>query len=53
MKILLADTLDALAQKTAVSLLKPSRNEYGYLLDFVDGNMMDWSVRPNRFYGCL
>lgn len=22
-------------------------NEYGYLLDYVDGSMMDWSVRPN------
>lgn len=23
-------------------------NEYGYLLDYVDGQMMDWSVRPNQ-----
>ena len=26
------------------------RNEYGYLLDYVDGNMMDWSVRPNMIF---
>ena len=25
-------------------------NEYGYLLDYVDGNMMDWSVRPNQIF---
>ena len=25
-------------------------NEYGYLLDFVDGDMMDWSVRPNMIF---
>ena len=23
-------------------------NEYGYLLDYVDGQMIDWSVRPNQ-----
>ena len=23
-------------------------NEHGYLLDYVDGQMMDWSVRPNQ-----
>lgn len=22
-------------------------NDYGYLYDYVDGNMVDWSVRPN------
>ena len=25
-------------------------NEYGYLLDYVDGTMMDWSVRPNMIF---
>ena len=25
-------------------------NEYGYLLDYVDGAMMDWSVRPNQLF---
>ena len=26
------------------------RNEYGYLFDYVDGYMMDWSVRPNMIF---
>lgn len=25
-------------------------NEHGYLLDYVDGSMMDWSVRPNMIF---
>ena len=25
-------------------------NEYGYLLDYVDNKMMDWSVRPNQLF---
>ena len=25
-------------------------NEYGYLLDYVDGTNMDWSVRPNMIF---
>ena len=25
-------------------------NDYGYLYDYVDGNMMDWSVRPNMIF---
>ena len=25
-------------------------NEHGYLLDYVDGQMMDWSVRPNQLF---
>jgi len=25
-------------------------NEYGYLYDYVDGNMVDWSVRPNMIF---
>lgn len=25
-------------------------NEYGYLYDYVDGNMIDWSVRPNMIF---
>ena len=31
-----------------VSFRKVFLNEYGYLLDYVDGQMMDWSVRPNQ-----
>jgi predicted glycogen debranching enzyme len=25
-------------------------NDYGYLYDYVDGNMIDWSVRPNMIF---
>lgn len=46
----LADSLDEQAQITAKSFVDVFRNEYGYLLDYVDGNMMDWSVRPNMIF---
>lgn len=42
--------LNQIADKTAVSFIDTFLNEYGYLLDFVDGNMMDWSVRPNMIF---
>lgn len=45
-----ADTLDELAAKTAKSFADVFLNEYGYLFDYVDGNMMDWSVRPNMIF---
>ena len=41
-----AEQLEAIAQKTKASFVDTFVNEYGYLLDYVDGNMMDWSVRP-------
>ena len=37
-------------EKTAPSFVETFLNEYGYLLDYVDGNMMDWSVRPNMIF---
>lgn len=46
----LADTLDAQAEITGKSFVETFRNEYGYLFDYVDGNMMDWSVRPNMIF---
>ena len=46
----LADALDAQAEVTGRSFVEVFRNEYGYLLDYVDGNMMDWSVRPNMIF---
>lgn len=46
----LADTLDAQAEITGRSFVEVFRNEYGYLFDYVDGNMMDWSVRPNMIF---
>ena len=48
--VLLADALDAQAEVTGKSFIEVFRNEYGYLLDYVDGNMMDWSVRPNMIF---
>jgi predicted glycogen debranching enzyme len=42
--------LEQLAQKTKQSFVDTFVNEYGYLLDYVDGNMMDWSVRPNMIF---
>ena len=45
-----ADSLDALAEKCKVSFLQTFLNEYGYLYDYVDGNMVDWSVRPNMIF---
>jgi predicted glycogen debranching enzyme len=46
----LADALDAQAEVTGRSFIEVFRNECGYLLDYVDGNMMDWSVRPNMLF---
>ena len=39
-----------LADKTKQSFLDTFLNEYGYLYDYVDGNMIDWSVRPNMIF---
>lgn len=41
-----------LAKKCGESFVNTFLNEYGYLLDYVDGNMMDWSVRPNMIFTC-
>jgi predicted glycogen debranching enzyme len=38
------------AEKAKTSFVSTFLNEYGYLLDYVDGNMMDWSVRPNQIF---
>ena len=45
-----AEHLEALAAKAKQSFVDTFVNEYGYLLDYVDGNMMDWSVRPNMIF---
>ncbi len=44
------DTLKDLAKTTAASFVETFLNEHGYLLDYVDGRMMDWSVRPNMIF---
>jgi predicted glycogen debranching enzyme len=38
------------AEQTKASFVSTFLNEYGYLLDYVDGKMMDWSVRPNQIF---
>lgn len=45
-----ANELDALAEKCKVSFVETFLNEYGYLYDYVDGRMVDWSVRPNMVF---
>ena len=45
-----AKPLEAMAEKMKVSFVDTFLNEYGYLLDYVDGTMMDWSVRPNMIF---
>ena len=42
--------LEELAEKCKQSFIDTFLNEYGYLLDYVDGNTMDWSVRPNMIF---
>lgn len=38
------------AEKIEKSFKETFLNEHGYLLDYVDGQMMDWSVRPNQLF---
>lgn len=45
-----ADSLEQRAQLAKTSFVDTFVNEYGYLLDYVDGNMIDWSVRPNMIF---
>lgn len=42
--------LNELAEQCKQSFVDTFMNEYGYLFDYVDGNMMDWSVRPNMIF---
>ena len=44
------ETLIDLANKCKYSFVSTFLNDYGYLFDYVDGNMMDWSVRPNMIF---
>ena len=45
-----AAELEDLAKTCGESFVDTFLNEYGYLFDYVDGNMMDWSVRPNMIF---
>lgn len=42
--------LDEMADKIKKSFTDTFLNEYGYLYDYVDGTMIDWSVRPNMIF---
>jgi len=42
-----ANTYIALATSTGQSFKNVFLNEHGYLLDYVDGSYISWSVRPN------
>ncbi|MCH5301905.1 MAG: glycogen debranching enzyme family protein [Prevotella sp.] len=44
------DELEQRAELCKKSFVETFVNEYGYLLDYVDGNNMDWSVRPNMIF---
>lgn len=47
-----AEAMEKRAEDCKESFVNTFLNEYGYLLDYVDGNMMDWSVRPNMIFAC-
>ena len=42
--------LEQRAELCKTSFIDTFLNEYGYLLDYVDGSNMDWSVRPNMIF---
>ncbi len=45
-----AAILEEKAALTKESFVDTFVNDYGYLYDYVDGNMVDWSVRPNMIF---
>jgi predicted glycogen debranching enzyme len=45
-----AEKLEERAALCKKSFVETFVNEYGYLLDYVDGSNMDWSVRPNMIF---
>lgn len=47
---LLIEQCNEEADKLAASFKEVFLNEHGYLLDYVDGQMIDWSVRPNQLF---
>lgn len=44
------EVIETAAAKCKQGFLDTFLNQYGYLLDYVDGSMMDWSVRPNMIF---
>jgi glycogen debranching enzyme len=45
-----SELLEKKAALTADSFLQTFLNGYGYLFDYVDGDFVDWSVRPNMVF---
>ncbi len=48
----LVKMLEKHAELVKKSFIDTFMNEYGYLLDYVDGTMMSWEVRPNMVFAC-
>lgn len=46
----LTEKLEHRAEICKTSFVGTFLNDCGYLFDYVDGNMMDWSVRPNMIF---
>lgn len=46
----IAEDMEKRAELCKRSFVDTFLNDYGYLFDYVDGNMMDWSVRPNQIF---
>ena len=44
------ENLKEMAERCKKAFVDTFLNEYGYLYDYVDGNMVDWSVRPNMIF---
>lgn len=44
------DHYEELGARCKTSFLETFLNDYGYLYDYVDGKMVDWSVRPNMIF---
>ena len=42
--------LEDFAAKVKVSFVDTFLNDYGYLYDYVGGNVIDWNVRPNMIF---
>lgn len=45
-----ANEWEKIAELCKQSFVATFLNDYGYLFDYVDGSMMDWSVRPNMIF---
>lgn len=44
------ENLEEMAERCKKAFVDTFLNEYGYLYDYVDGYMVDWSVRPNMIF---